>query len=221
MLATAFRPSSPARHTQSSKLVTTWAEHGISSNIPVFDQTATYTHSAFHGGHGQTQKQSQTAPSIMKYIKETAAVTGIDQKIQYHRKVLSANWSTEQQQWTLDVQVNGEKIKRVNGKFIIFSTGYYSYDEPLDVEIPGIENFKGLKVHPQFWPEKLDYANKKVVVIGKPSSHYLHATANSHPRLRRNRNHTPPEPRRDRRARNNAAALTRLHNLPPRRRRNG
>ena len=105
-------------------------------------------------------------PSIVKYIKETAEIYGIDKKIQYQRKVLSANWSSEQQRWSLEVQINGEKTTRVNGRFLIFSTGYYSYDEPLSAEIPGLENFKGLRVHPQFWPEKLDYTNKKVVVIG-------------------------------------------------------
>jgi cation diffusion facilitator CzcD-associated flavoprotein CzcO len=51
-------------------------------------------------------------------------------------------------------------------KWLITGTGYYNYDEPLNANIPGIENFKGKIVHPQFWPENLDYKGKKMVVVG-------------------------------------------------------
>jgi hypothetical protein len=59
---------------------------------------------------------------------------------------------------------------------MLMCTGYYDYDQPLSTVIPGIENFAGKVVHPQFWPEDLDYTNKSVVVIGleRPLSKSVH-----------------------------------------------
>ena len=76
------------------------------------------------------------------------------------------NWSSEQQHWQLDVTVNGSEKKTYYSRFLLLGTGYYDYKTPLQSKIPGIENFKGTVVHPQFWPENLDYADKKVVIIG-------------------------------------------------------
>lgn len=104
-------------------------------------------------------------PSIVQYIKDTAAEYGIDQHIQYRHKLLSANWSSESQTWSLDVDGDGTR-KRLNSSFMIMATGYYDYNEPLQTTIPGLENFKGSTVHPQFWPDDLDYSNKKIVIIG-------------------------------------------------------
>lgn len=103
--------------------------------------------------------------SIREYIAESAAVHGIDRKIQLHHKLESMDWSSDDQRWTLSMSADGEP-KRVQARFIIMSTGYYDYDEPLKAIIPGIEDFKGVVVHPQFWPQDLDYTGKKVVVIG-------------------------------------------------------
>lgn len=103
--------------------------------------------------------------SIRNYIKESAAEYGIDKKIKFHQKLKSADWSSESQNWSLSVEVNGEATK-YTAKFVILSTGYYDYNEPLKAEIPGLENFKGQIIHPQFWPEDLDYTGKKIVVIG-------------------------------------------------------
>ncbi|KAK0663263.1 FAD-containing monooxygenase EthA [Lasiodiplodia hormozganensis] len=104
-------------------------------------------------------------PSIVNYIKDTAAEYGVDQHIQFRHKLLSANWSSESQTWSLDVDGDGTR-KRLNSSFMIMATGYYDYNEPLQTTIPGLENFKGSIVHPQFWPEDLDYSNKKIVIIG-------------------------------------------------------
>jgi cation diffusion facilitator CzcD-associated flavoprotein CzcO len=79
--------------------------------------------------------------------------------------VLSSDWSTDEQNWNLSVESNGEE-KSYKARFIIFSTGYYDYNEPLKTTLPGIENFKGTRIHPQFWPEDLDYTEKKTVIIG-------------------------------------------------------
>ncbi|KAH7042663.1 hypothetical protein B0J12DRAFT_204976 [Macrophomina phaseolina] len=111
------------------------------------------------------QKAIADGPSIVKYIKETAAVYGIDQHIRYRHKLVTANWSSDSQRWSLEVDANGES-RRLNSSFLMMATGYYDYNEPLQTTIPGLENFKGTIVHPQFWPEDLDYSNKKMVIIG-------------------------------------------------------
>lgn len=103
--------------------------------------------------------------SIRKYIKESAAENGIDQKVQFKHKLVSANWSSDQQAWTLQVDAEGEK-KVFHARFVVLSTGYYDYEEVLPATIPGIESFKGKVLHPQFWPHDYDYAGKKVIIIG-------------------------------------------------------
>lgn len=104
-------------------------------------------------------------PSIAKYVKETASDSGIDKHIRYHQRLLSSNWSTDQQRWSLEVDVKGT-TKYYNSKFVMYCTGYYDYNEALPAKIPGLENFQGQVIHPQFWPEDLDYKGKNVVIIG-------------------------------------------------------
>jgi cation diffusion facilitator CzcD-associated flavoprotein CzcO len=106
------------------------------------------------------------APLILDYVKESAAKYGIDKKMRFRHKVIGADWRAEEQVWKLDVDVKGGQRKVFTAGFLIFGTGYYDYDTPLETVIPGIENFKGKVVHPQFWPEHLDYADKEIVVIG-------------------------------------------------------
>ncbi|KAF2736456.1 FAD/NAD(P)-binding domain-containing protein [Polyplosphaeria fusca] len=106
-----------------------------------------------------------TGASIVEYMKETTHKFGIDKKIQYNHKVVSADWSSDQQRWRVDVDNAGQR-KVYHAKFLIMGTGYYNYDKPLQADIPGLDKFQGTRVHPQFWPEDLDYAGKKVVVIG-------------------------------------------------------
>lgn len=103
--------------------------------------------------------------SIRSYMKECAEMYGIDRNISYHHRVLAADWSSDAQQWCLSVDANGEK-KFFTARFLIMGTGYYNYAQPLEADIPGLKNFQGQTVHPQFWPEDLDYTGKKIVVIG-------------------------------------------------------
>lgn len=103
--------------------------------------------------------------SIREYIKESARQYGIDRKILFHHRVTAADWSSDEQQWSLVVDTDAGP-KTLTGRFVVFSTGYYSYTEPLQTTIAGIEDFKGQVVHPQFWPQDLDYTGKKVVIIG-------------------------------------------------------
>ena len=103
--------------------------------------------------------------SIRNYIRESAEAYGIEKKIQFHHKVLAGDWSSEEQRWALSIEADGEK-RTYYARFIILSTGYYDYSEPLQTSIPGLDNFKGKIIHPQFWPEDYDYSNKKMVIIG-------------------------------------------------------
>jgi len=107
--------------------------------------------------------------SIRKYICESAALYGIDRKVQFHRKLISANWSSDQQTWTLLVDEDGKRTY-FHARFVVLSTGYYDYDEALSSAITGIDDFQGTIVHPQFWPEEFDYKDKKIVVVGSGST---------------------------------------------------
>jgi cation diffusion facilitator CzcD-associated flavoprotein CzcO len=103
--------------------------------------------------------------SIRNYVTESAQQYGIDRKIKFHHKLLAANWSTDEQRWALSVDADGEKTT-FYARFMLMSTGYYDYNEPLKTTIPGLENFQGKIIHPQFWPEDYDYSNKKMIIIG-------------------------------------------------------
>ncbi|EMD68426.1 hypothetical protein GGP41_003357 [Bipolaris sorokiniana] len=109
--------------------------------------------------------------NIMGYLKETVQKFDIDKKIRYKHKVLAADWRTDEQRWRVEVEVGndvGREPRRVTywTSWLIMGTGYYNYDEPQKADIPGIDNFQGQRIHPQFWPENLDYKDKKIVIIG-------------------------------------------------------
>ncbi|HXV16168.1 MAG TPA: NAD(P)/FAD-dependent oxidoreductase [Gemmatimonadaceae bacterium] len=106
-------------------------------------------------------------PSILNYIKDTAREYGIDKKIRFEHRVRRASWSTRDAQWTVDVEVGASKaLTRMTCSFIYLCTGYYDYESGYTPEFRGVERFQGPVIHPQKWPENLDYAGKRVVVIG-------------------------------------------------------
>ena len=106
-------------------------------------------------------------PSILSYIKETAAHFGIDKKIQYQHKVVNASWSSKEALWSLDIaEENNSATKVLKCKFLFMTTGYYNYDQGYAPEFPKSELFKGPIIHPQKWDSQLDYTNKEIVVIG-------------------------------------------------------
>ena len=111
------------------------------------------------------QRAIAEGPLIMKYLQESAALYGIDKHMQFRHKVSSTSFSTEKQSWSLDVDANGTP-RKMSCRFLLFCTGYYDYDTPLSTHIPGIENFHGEVVHPQFWPTNLNYTDKSIVIIG-------------------------------------------------------
>jgi cation diffusion facilitator CzcD-associated flavoprotein CzcO len=106
------------------------------------------------------QKALADGPSILRYVRETAADAGIDAHIRYDHKVVRAEWSTPDSRWTVHI----EGREPLTCRFLLMCSGYYRYDEGYTPEFEG--RFDGRLVHPQFWPEDLDYAGKRVVVIG-------------------------------------------------------
>jgi len=115
----------------------------------------------------QELKVLADGPSIRQYIADTATEYGIDEKIHYGLKIVTANWSTTESRWTVTAlhEATGETRTYTCG-FLISCTGYYNYDAGYLPTFPGADQFKGQFIHPQHWPEDLDYTGKKVVVIG-------------------------------------------------------
>ncbi|KAK7995877.1 monooxygenase [Apiospora marii] len=108
------------------------------------------------------EKDMASASLILEYIESAARDEGIDKKIQFQHRVTTIDWSSEEQLWTLGVEVLADQQpqrKTLKAKFLLNCTGYYNYEKPLQTEIPGIDRFG-------FWPEALDYARKRIVVIG-------------------------------------------------------
>jgi monooxygenase len=101
-------------------------------------------------------------PSILSYVRETAAEHGIDEHIRYGHRVVRTEWSTPDARWTVHV----EGREPLTCGVLLVCSGYYRYDEGFTPPFAGREDFRGEIVHPQFWPENLDYAGKRVVVIG-------------------------------------------------------
>ncbi len=105
-------------------------------------------------------------PSILKYVKDTAAEYGIDRHIRYSHWVKTASWSTDDATWTVEV-VRGEgETARFTCNFLFLCGGYYSYEAGYTPDWAGMADFKGQILHPQKWPENYDYSGKKVVIIG-------------------------------------------------------
>ncbi|ORI17167.1 NAD(P)/FAD-dependent oxidoreductase [Rhodococcus sp. 1168] len=105
--------------------------------------------------------------SIREYIEDTAREAGIDRHIRFHHTVVSAEWSTATSTWTVEAKVgeSGE-VAVFTASFLMCCSGYYDYEKGFTPDFEGLEDFGGTVVHPQLWPEDLDYAGKKIVVIG-------------------------------------------------------
>ncbi|MDR7253240.1 cation diffusion facilitator CzcD-associated flavoprotein CzcO [Nocardioides sp. BE266] len=103
--------------------------------------------------------------SILDYVRDTARAYGVDRHIRYGHHVTSAAWDSGTALWTVTVEVDGER-RAITAGFLWACSGYYDYDQGYAPRFEGQEQFAGLVVHPQHWPEDLDYAGKRVVVIG-------------------------------------------------------
>lgn len=102
---------------------------------------------------------------ILRYVDETAAQTGIAERIEFGTRVVAAAWSTDAAHWRVHA-VGASGDREYVARFVVFCTGYYDYEHPYDAGFAGVEDFGGRIVHPQFWPGDLDVTGKRVVVIG-------------------------------------------------------
>ncbi|KDN41789.1 FAD/NAD(P)-binding domain-containing protein [Tilletiaria anomala UBC 951] len=107
-------------------------------------------------------------PAIYRYVNDTARQFGIYDKIHFDSKAAGASWSSVEGKWTVQVEAtSGQASKTVKCNYLYWCSGYYDYVNEHKADIPGLHTeFAGQVVHPQFWPKDLDWANKRVVVIG-------------------------------------------------------
>ncbi len=112
-----------------------------------------------------SRKAIADGPSILAYLRETVEEFDLAQHITYGVHVTRADWSSSEGRWTVIGRQNGEEV-RYSCSYLFMCTGYYRYSKGFEPDIPGLSTFGGAVVHPQFWPKDLDYAGKRVVVIG-------------------------------------------------------
>ena len=125
-------------------------------------------HTLGYGFNPWPSDQSITgAPLILEYIRSTAKRHEIEQKIKFGHRVVHAAWSSAQQLWRIDARVGPEGTPvKFTANFLFMCSGYYDYSGGYEPQWAGREDFKGRFVHPQHWPADLDYAGKRVVIIG-------------------------------------------------------
>ncbi|MDQ0080844.1 cation diffusion facilitator CzcD-associated flavoprotein CzcO [Variovorax boronicumulans] len=112
-------------------------------------------------------KSIADGPTILNYLRETAAQHGIDRKVRFSHRVVRASWSTADACWSVDVEHGPERLPlRMRCNFLFLCSGYYRYEAGYTPEFAGIGDYTGRVVHPQHWPEDLDCSGKRVVVIG-------------------------------------------------------
>jgi monooxygenase len=105
--------------------------------------------------------------TILEYIRATASEFGIDKRIRYQHRVVTASWDSTRSRWAVGVEVgDGRQPRSYTCSFLYMCAGYYSYEGGYRPEFPGEDRFHGRIVHPQEWPDGLDYTDKRVVVIG-------------------------------------------------------
>ena len=107
--------------------------------------------------------------SILDYVKDTAAMYGIDKHIRFNHKVIGADWSSAEHRWTLHIDT-GDAKEAISCSFLFLCSGYYNYEQGYSPKFPGSEDFPGPIIHPQHWPEDLDYTDKNIIVIGSGST---------------------------------------------------
>ena len=114
--------------------------------------------------------------SILRYVRDTARDHGIDSRIRFNHRVRRAGWSTADARWTVEAErrpaddmpgaQSAVEVVRFTCSFLFMCSGYYSYARGHTPEFAGADRFGGRIVHPQFWTDDIDYAGKRVVVIG-------------------------------------------------------
>ncbi|MBP8266836.1 MAG: NAD(P)/FAD-dependent oxidoreductase [Zoogloea sp.] len=110
-------------------------------------------------------KSIADGPSIRDYVRDTAREYGIDKHIRFHHRVTGTSWSGKDARWTIAAEVGGKPVA-FSCSFVMMCSGYYKYEHGYTPEFAGREKYTGAFIHPQLWPEDLDYRDKQVVVIG-------------------------------------------------------
>jgi monooxygenase len=111
-------------------------------------------------------KSIADGPAIRNYVNDTAAEHDINSHIRFDSKVQSAHWSTPDATWEIETTGEDRETTKVTANFLFMCGGYYNYDRAYDPQFEDADAFKGQVIHPQFWPEDLDYSGKKIIVIG-------------------------------------------------------
>jgi cation diffusion facilitator CzcD-associated flavoprotein CzcO len=133
---------------------------GVRSDSDMY--TFGYRFKPWHGN-----KVLADGESIKAYIEEAAQENGVTERIRFGQMVIRSSWSSTDAMWTVDTtdESTGEQT-RYTSRFLVMSTGFYRYDAGHRPTFPDEKKFAGQIVHPQHWPEDLDYSGKRVVVIG-------------------------------------------------------
>jgi len=132
---------------------------GVRSDSDMY--TLGYNFRPWHGA-----KAIADGPSILRYIRETAAEYGIEQRIRYGHQVTHASWSSHNARWTVEATLSKGQTVRFTSNFLYMCSGYYDYAQGYMPGWPAMDRYTGRIVHPQKWPDDLDCAGKRVVVIG-------------------------------------------------------
>jgi len=114
----------------------------------------------------QSDASFAAGPDIRNYVTDTAREEGMDRHIRFGHRVTAANWNSAQARWTVSAATDQGAPVRMACRFLFFCSGYYDYEQGHAPDWPGQETFAGRIVHPQHWPQDLDYAGRKVVIIG-------------------------------------------------------
>ena len=112
------------------------------------------------------EKAIADGPSILEYLGMITAKYDLNKDMQFGHKVVSAEWDSKTACWSVTSEGPDGTAQLLRGRFLFLGSGYYDYDTPYDAGFAGRDTFQGEVLHPQFWPKDLDYAGKKVVVIG-------------------------------------------------------
>ncbi len=113
-----------------------------------------------------SRKAIADGPAILSYLNETIAEHGLAKKIRHGFQVKSASWSSDDARWSVEGVDHEGKPFSLTANMIFSCTGYYNYDQGYQPEFKGAGDFQGQIVHPQHWPESLDYKGKRIIVIG-------------------------------------------------------
>ena len=111
------------------------------------------------------KKAIADAEAIREYLGRIVGDRGIDKHVHFGTKVIAADWHSDEALWHVTVE-DARGQRELTARFLYLASGYYDYDDPHDAKLPGLKKFGGQVIHPQFWPENVDYARKRVVVVG-------------------------------------------------------